>query len=91
MQTTIPLLARPDLHTERLDDELVVYAPESARAFVLNRTAAAIWQLCDGSMTAAELADELAEACGLSAEAARVDVQQFIEQLDGAGLLTREA
>lgn len=60
-------LARTDkLVTETLDGELLVYDLNGDIALHLNRTAAFVWQSCDGSRTVAELvalvAEEFAES-----------------------------
>lgn len=50
----------PDARVEEIDDELAIYLPGQSTAVVLNRTAAAIWRLCDGDRTAVQIATELA-------------------------------
>ena len=57
---------RPDARRERLlleevGDELVIYDLQRHRAHQLNRTAALVWQRCDGQKTVAELTKTLAE------------------------------
>jgi PqqD family protein of HPr-rel-A system len=79
---------RRDGVTERaLPGELVVFDPESDRAHLLNRTAAAVWDLADGSTPLATIAAELAAAAGLDAARARADALAAVEHLAAAGLL----
>jgi pyrroloquinoline quinone biosynthesis protein D len=72
---------------EPLDDDLVIYDPSNGRAYVLNPTAALIWELCDGSMTIEGMADELKQEYGLEDETVLADVEALIAQLERAGLL----
>ncbi len=44
-----------------LSDETLVYDEEKAKAHCLNRTAAEVWNLCDGKKTVAEIANVLAK------------------------------
>ena len=53
---------RPMARTERLvvksvADEVLIYDLERHRAYSLNQTAAAVWRRCDGTRTAAEIAE----------------------------------
>jgi hypothetical protein len=56
-----PLARREGLVVQRLDDEVLVYDLERHRAHCLNRTAAAIWGLCDGHTPIAAVVSKLAE------------------------------
>lgn len=72
---------REGLIERELPEELILYDPETDRAFLLNRTSAAIWDLCDGQHSAEQIAREIAEH--LSAPLTKVveDVQQTIARL----------
>jgi PqqD family protein of HPr-rel-A system len=80
-------IARSDVRVEELDDELVLYDPRNGRAYVLNSTAALIWQLCDGSLSRQALADEIKQEFGLEDADVLTDVEAYLSQLEGAGLL----
>jgi hypothetical protein len=87
-----PLLARrplrrPGLVERELPDELVLYDPESDRAWLLNRTTAAVWDLADGETPAAAIAAELADALGVSLARAREDVADTVRRLVSEGVL----
>lgn len=45
----------PDLVEERVEDQLVVYDPWRDRVHLLNTSAAAVLDLCDGKTTVAEI------------------------------------
>jgi hypothetical protein len=86
------ILDRPTLRSDvaayPVDDELVLYDPYPAQAFVLNPTAARIWTLCDGSRTTMEVAQAMAAAYALADDEALTDVCECLEHLRRDGLLT---
>jgi pyrroloquinoline quinone biosynthesis protein D len=78
---------RVEVSAAPLDDELVLYDPNTLEAFVLNPTAARIWALCDGSRTVAAIAKDLSKLYGLGRQQALEDVCEFIDDMRRAGLL----
>jgi PqqD family protein of HPr-rel-A system len=88
MTTNARPLARPDVSAYPLDDEIVIYTPADGQAFVLNPTAARIWELCDGTRTDAAMAREIAEAYGQDEARVLADVRELIAGLHAAGLVT---
>jgi Coenzyme PQQ synthesis protein D (PqqD) len=54
-----PKARNSDLLTEEIDGELLIFDVLSNRAHCLNRSAAAIWQHCDGSRSLGALATHL--------------------------------
>ena len=70
-------------------DELVIYSPDSADAVALNESAYAIWTLCDGSRTVAQICAELASRVGAPALQLEPDVSSAIDRLRGVGVLER--
>ena len=74
-------------HEYRLGDELLVYVPNSQTAHALNRSAVAIWQLCDGIRTAEDISRELGQWLGRPGEALLPDTQRGIAELFDLGLL----
>ena len=71
----------------RLDDELLVYVPRSEQAFTLNRSAVAIWELCDGTRTVEEITEELGQCLGRSRTTLLTDVIKGVTRLHELGLL----
>lgn len=71
----------------RLGDELLVYIPRTATAHALNRSAVAIWELCDGTRTTEEISQELGQWLGQPGEAMLSDVRRGVAQLGELGLL----
>lgn len=78
----------PDVTASDLDDELVLYNLRTDQVHVLNATAAAIWELCDGSLSVREIADVLAEACRVPLARVEPDVQNMLAEFHAAGLIT---
>lgn len=81
------LTRSPQVSAFPLDDELVLFDPGSGQSYVLNATAARIWEWCDGSRTLALLARALATSYALDEEQALADVGELIEGFRRAGLL----
>ncbi|TMI88976.1 MAG: PqqD family protein [Bacillati bacterium ANGP1] len=71
----------------RLDDEVLLFVPSSEQAFTLNRSAVAIWELCDGIRTIEEITEELGQCIGRSRTALLTDVIQGVTRLYELGLL----
>lgn len=83
-----PLLTvDPEVWTEELDGDLVVYDERRGRAYVLNPTAALVWELCDGSSDAESVARTLAQGYRRPYEETVADVRQFVREMGEAGLL----
>ena len=70
-----------------LDDDLVLYAPGGSQAYVLNRTGARVWSLCDGTRAVETIAEEIAAEYGADHEAVLGDVRAFVAHLGRSGLL----
>jgi hypothetical protein len=54
-----PKMRRQGLVVDELPDEVLVYDLERDQAHCLNRTAALVWQSCDGNTTPSEIARRL--------------------------------
>ncbi len=77
----------PDITASDLDDELVLYNLRTDQVHVLNATAAAIWELCDGSLSVREIAAVLADACQVPLARVEPDVQNMLAEFHQAGLI----
>ncbi len=80
-----PLVRREGVVIRDLADETLVYDRERHRAHCLNREAAAVFRLCDGERSAAEIASLLGEPADLRAREALVTAA--LRQLAEAQLL----
>src|SRR3972149_98176 len=85
------MIARPkrrgDLLLREVEEELLLFDPRTGEASLLNGTAAAIFDLCDGLTPLAALAEEVLGVLSADPETGRADVQRIIEELTGMGLI----
>jgi coenzyme PQQ biosynthesis protein PqqD len=84
-------VAAPGIFAEELDDGICLYVEQTNDVVVLNTTAAAVWQLCDGIRPVAEIVAQLAQRYRQSAEMLRSDVEQVVADLLTRGYLINEA
>ena len=70
-----------------VEGQVVVLDVEAAEYFAVNRTGAAIWPLLAEGATREELAERLVAAYGLDQPSAARDVEEFVSELAGRGLL----
>jgi HprK-related kinase A len=80
-------LERDGVVTAHLDDEAVLYELGSGAIHVLNASARAVWDRCDGTATLAEIADELSAAFAAEPARVRADVEAIVDELSDRGLL----
>ncbi len=71
-----------------LDDNIAVYDDVGQLMILLNSSAGAVWNLCDGSTTVAEMVRELAEAYPDDAAIIGDDVRQTLRKLAEIGLVS---
>ena len=74
----------------RLDDNVALYDEVGQLMILLNTSAAAVWELCDGGRTLDDIGHALAEAHGATGAAAAVigdDVRLTVRKLAELGLV----
>lgn len=76
-----------ELVQEPSGDGWTVYEAETDSLHVLNDSARAIWELCDGETTPEEMADAVAELTELDREAAVEQVAAALRALQDARLV----
>ena len=81
------LVHAEDIIWRRIGDDLVIIKDDGLATHVLNKTAAYIWELCDGKRAIEEIAASLCERYDVSLEEARADTRETIENLTKAGIL----
>jgi hypothetical protein len=64
-----------------------VYVTETDSLHVLNRSARAIWELCDGTTSSSEMAYAISELTGMSVAEATSEVTSTLDQLETLGLV----
>jgi hypothetical protein len=80
-------LRRGELLDPTTSEGWAVYEPESDSLHVLNDSARAIWELCDGETSPAEMAEAISELTGLDSQDAIHDVESTLSLLRGLGLV----
>ncbi len=80
----------PEVLEEEFDGELVLCEPVREQVVLLNETGAAVWELCDGSLSVAEIVALLADQTGAERETVAADVAAFVEDLVARGFLALE-
>lgn len=79
---------RSGLYVRQTDTENAVYDPDSGAVHLLNETAWAIWELCDGSTSADEMIDAICEVSHMHRDVVAEDVGRVLDEFDRSGLLT---
>ena len=77
----------PGHRVEILDGEALLFHPATAQLAHLNRSAALVWQLCDGQHSIGEICALLGTAYPDAADSIREDVRQTLAQLLAIGAL----
>ncbi|MBN2208914.1 MAG: PqqD family protein [Candidatus Coatesbacteria bacterium] len=54
-------IAKADMEKSQMGDETLLYNSANDKVTVLNRTAASVWELCDGKHTISQIADKISE------------------------------
>jgi PqqD family protein of HPr-rel-A system len=75
---------------QRMDEEAIVVDPRTREVHLLNETGARIWELLGRACTVDELVATLADEYeGAPPEALRREVEAFVSDLGGKGLVAR--
>jgi hypothetical protein len=85
------LAVSPNVRTMPLGDELTVFDATTGRALALNRTAADIFALVDGTCAVGEISAVLARRHSLDVATIEGDVRSATESLLAQGALTTVA
>ena len=70
-----------------IDNEIVAIKDDGLTVHVLNKTAARIWEMCDGNLGPDEMAAKLCERYDVSPERASADVRNALAKMTEKGLL----
>lgn len=79
-----------EVWVQRETDEVAVYNPGTGALHKLNRTAFAIWELCDGTTTIEEMAAAVSELTSISEARATEEVVNAVDVLRRLGLIDVE-
>ena len=72
---------------QRFGGEFVLLGPARGMVRGFNETAARVWELCDGTRTARQVAQQVAVDFETDAEQALEDTLRFLGELVGHGLM----
>jgi hypothetical protein len=87
MITANKIMKADDIIWRRIGDDVVIIKDDGLATHVLNKTAAYIWELCDGNRGIDEIVASLCERYDVSTEEARMDTMETIENLTKAGII----
>ena len=73
----------------KVDDEILLVDLDGGELFSLSGTAAAIWELIDGTRDETAILSQLARSYAIEAEAVREEIGQFVADLERAALIAR--
>jgi hypothetical protein len=82
---------RPEVWLRKTDKEIAMYDPLGNRVHLLNDTALAIWELCDGNTEPAEMVTAICDLCDMHRDVVSEDVMRILGEFDAAGLIQWEA
>lgn len=80
-------LRKGELLQSATSEGWTVYESETDSLHVLNDSARAIWELCDGQTSPSEMAGAISELTGLELEEAQRDVETTLGRLHELGLV----
>ena len=75
----------------RIEDEVVLITDDGLAVHVLNKTAAHIWELCNGEHGLSDIAESVCERFDTTVEEATKDAAELVDNLKQLGLLASEA
>jgi len=79
---------KQEVWLRQAEGENVVYDPDSGAVHILNATAVAIWELCDGQTDPREMVDAICGLSGLPNEVVTEDVDRILGEFDRVGILS---
>lgn len=80
-------LRRPGVWLRQAGEENAVYDPLTESLHLLNETALAIWELCDGQTEPREMVKAICDLFGTSPEDVTQDVHQILLEFEKAGII----
>jgi PqqD family protein of HPr-rel-A system len=78
---------RTDVWLRNTKDEIAVYNPGTGDVYLLNETALAIWDLCDGETKPEEMVNAICDITSLPPEVVAEDVERILLEFDTAELI----
>ena len=78
----------PQVAARVVDGSAVIVLADTGEVNVLNAVGTRVWELCDGSRSARQIAEQIEAEFEVSPEEARRDVEEFLESLAQAQAVT---
>jgi PqqD family protein of HPr-rel-A system len=78
---------RDDIMQRQVGQEHMLYDSSGGAVHVLNESAKFVWEHCDGSQSADEIAAAAVEEYGITEEQARSDIEQCLDTFRELSLL----
>jgi hypothetical protein len=83
--------SRPTPHPQTaariVDGSAVIVLADTGQVNVLNAVGTRVWELCDGSRSARQIAETIAAEFEVTPEEASQDVEEFLQQLTRAQMV----
>jgi len=79
---------RQEVWLRRVGNENALFHGTTGSLHLLNDTALALWELCDGGTTKEEMVAAICEVSGLHPDVVAEDVDRTIGEFERAGLVT---
>lgn len=77
----------PGLRVKEVEEEILIFKPETGEAFLLNPTASAIFELCDGERTVSSIISTILSLVEADPEKVQADVMKALEEMEQKGLI----
>jgi len=81
-------LRNQDYRLEKMDEELLLFNPNTTNILYLNQTASLIWQLCDGQSNVQEMISLLKDSFPEAGENIQQDVLETITLFKNHGAIS---
>lgn len=80
-------LRKKGVWLRQVGGENALYDPDSSSVHLLNDTALAIWDLCDGDVQPDEMIEAICQISSLHKDIVSEDVHRTLEEFEQAGLI----
>jgi hypothetical protein len=81
--------ARPDLVQRQVEEDFFLYDPIADKVILLNASAALIFDLCDGTRTPDQIAEDMARLFESDLSRVAGDVRETLAEFATSGLLSK--
>jgi len=78
---------RLDILVEKIDEEIVIYDPQTHHIHHLNPMATIVWELCDVSQSPQDITREIADTLKADPSKVEKDVSETLDQFQKKGLV----